>query len=84
MYVPAIPPNDITCCGERNQYTQCRLAKDGRAEYVSWIPTEFAIPGKVVKLKFGQVWEDGWRVIGAGATKMGLDKELGVLCECGW
>lgn len=44
-------------------YTQCRLGK-GKKQQVAWIPSEFAKKHKSLKIKD----EDGWRVIGVGAT----------------
>ena len=45
-------------------YTQCRLRR-GRTEQIIWIRTEFAKKNTFVRIKD----EDGWRVIGVGATK---------------
>ncbi len=43
-------------------HVQCRLVK-GNAHRVSWIPSGFAVKGKVVKLKEGDgTWNDGWVV----------------------
>jgi hypothetical protein len=43
-------------------HTQCQLQK-GTANQVSWIPTKFAVPGQVVKLKNEDgSWDDGWVV----------------------
>lgn len=47
-------------------YKQCLLHKrDGDGVLVdhSWIPAKFAVVGKVLKLKLGGVWVDGWVVV---------------------
>ena len=44
-------------------YTQCRLRR-GRTEQIAWIPSEFAKKNQFLRIKS----EDGWRVIGVGAT----------------
>ena len=44
-------------------YTQCRLRR-GRMEQIAWIPSEFAKKNQFLRIKS----EDGWRVIGVGAT----------------
>ena len=44
-------------------YTQCRLRR-GRTEQIAWIPSEFAKKNQFLRIKS----EDGWRVIGMGAT----------------
>lgn len=43
------------------KYKQCRL-KRGTSETTSWIPEKYAVPGKTLKLKEGNVWVDGWTV----------------------
>jgi hypothetical protein len=42
-------------------YKQCKLIKDGVYEQV-YIPSEFAIQGKSVKIKRNGTWDDGWLV----------------------
>ena len=42
-------------------HRQCKLIK-GDATTVSWLPEEFAIVNKLVKLKDNGVWVDGWKV----------------------
>jgi hypothetical protein len=42
-------------------HRQCKL-KRGDAVTVSWIPENFAVKGKVVKLKDRGIWVDGWKV----------------------
>lgn len=44
-------------------YTQCRLRR-GRTEQIARIPSEFAKKNQFLRIK----GEDGWRVIGVGAT----------------
>jgi hypothetical protein len=51
-------------------YSQCRLVKqDGRTRRVkvSYIPTEFAIVGSVLRLRELGTWHDGWTVEAVGA-----------------
>lgn len=49
-------------------YQQCRLRR-GNTYTVSWIPAQFAVVGKVLKLKDNNdVWVDGWIVESAGAV----------------
>ncbi len=41
---------------------------------VSWIPSDIAIPGKVVRLKEwprDEEWSEGWTVVSAGPKKDG-------------
>ena len=49
-------------------HTQCSLTK-GALEMVSWIPTEVARVGNLVRLKDTDgVWTEGWRVRKTYAT----------------
>lgn len=43
-------------------YQQVKLRKGSR-EQVSWVPDTFAKKGKILKLKEGTTWENGWEVI---------------------
>ena len=36
---------------------------------VAWIPSEFAKKKKILKVKKGDVWVDGWEVVEVGSTK---------------
>src|SRR5688572_14107755 len=45
-------------------YTQCRLQR-GAAQQVAWIPSEFAIRNKYIRIKD----VDGWRVVSVGAEQ---------------
>lgn len=50
-------------------YTQCKLRKQNMYQ-MSWIPSEFATPGNVVKLRDdNDVWSDGWIVEAAYSSK---------------
>lgn len=54
-------------------YRQCNLVKfEGESTYnqTSWIPEKFAVKGKTLKLKSGQVWDDGWKVMFVSDTRM--------------
>lgn len=42
-------------------YVQCNLEKGNRA-MVTTIPEKFAVVGKVLELKEGGTWENGWVV----------------------
>jgi len=49
---------------------QCVLVNAGRKSQrvkTSWIPEKFAELGKVLKLKEGDEWEDGWEVVHVGS-----------------
>lgn len=54
-------------------YRQCRLEKKvegGSKQQVSYIPDQFAVVGKVLKLRDSDKnWEDGWVVLGAGGKR---------------
>lgn len=43
-------------------HAQCLLRR-GQAHQVAFIPESFAKTGKTLKLKEGESWVDGWRVI---------------------
>lgn len=45
-------------------YTQCRLQR-GTTQQVAWIPSEFAVRGKYIRIKS----VDGWRVTSVGAEQ---------------
>lgn len=51
-------------------YRQCTLHKqcdNGITTTVSYIPTQFAVEGSILKLKQDDdSWDDGWRVVRAG------------------
>ena len=42
-------------------YSQCKISKDSKLQ-VAWIPSEFAVKGKTVKIKIDGTWDDGYRV----------------------
>jgi hypothetical protein len=42
-------------------YTQCELVK-GNVFQHAWIPTRFAVIGKVLRIKEDGEWEDDWIV----------------------
>lgn len=44
-------------------YCQCRLQKKNTHQ-TSYIPEEYAVKGKFIKLRDGEgVWDDGWEVM---------------------
>lgn len=46
----------------KDMHVQCGLVK-GHTRLVSWLPREFAKPGRVVKLKNDDgSWDNGWMV----------------------
>lgn len=51
----------------KQEYVQCVLRKNNLVR-TSWIPKEFAIPGKILKLRDNDKWDDGWQVEQAGST----------------
>lgn len=53
-------------------YKQCRLEKKidgGSLIQVSFIPEQFAVKGKVLKLRENGEWVNGWKVVGAGTNR---------------
>lgn len=45
-----------------NKYVQCKLSKNNVVE-VAFIPKEFAVIGRVLKIRDGETWKNGWVVI---------------------
>ena len=43
-------------------YTQCHIQKNNKND-VAWIPSKFAVIGKIIKIKFDGLWNNGWKVI---------------------
>jgi hypothetical protein len=59
-------------------YRQCFLRRrDGETvvEQVSYIPEPYCVPGKTLKLKKGDAWEDGWVVVSAGDREPAVQVE---------
>lgn len=59
------------------RYRHCQLVKPtatGEMVMVSWIPEPFAEVGRVLKLKQGKTWDDGWVVRTAGANRLRGDQ----------
>ena len=56
-------------------YRQCLLQRDGSRQ-TSWIPEKFAILGNVIRLKDGDVWDDGWTVVEVGSDRKPWEKIL--------
>ena len=53
-------------------YRQCILHRTdwiGYTSRVSYIPEPFGREGKVLKLKDGETWSDGWKVASAGSLR---------------
>jgi len=42
-------------------YRQCKLQR-GCVNCTCWVPSQFAVKGKVLKIKNEGKWEDGWTV----------------------
>jgi hypothetical protein len=59
-------------------YRQCRLSRKtptGEAQQVSWLPDQYAVAGKVLKLRDDDKnWENGWVVVGAGQNRLAQDQ----------
>lgn len=55
-------------------YKQCRLERKtdgGKLNLVSYIPEQFAVKDKVLKLRDDEgVWTDGWKVVGASPNRL--------------
>lgn len=73
----------INCFEEepvKGRYTQCALQK-GDVWQTVFIPSKFAKLGETIKLKNGEVWEDGWKVratyktIDQGTAQMNYDNQ---------
>jgi hypothetical protein len=57
-------------------YNQCRLQK-GNVIQTSWLPREFAVAGRYVKLKEeGGLWDDGWQVTDAYLKSIRTQEEV--------
>ena len=50
-------------------HVQCMLSKNEMYQ-TSWIPEKFAVPGKWIKLKDGDKWDDGWQVMDCGTREL--------------
>jgi hypothetical protein len=51
-------------------YRQCQLTKDNKKR-VAWIPSKFALVGKVIKIKDDNgEWNDGWIVERASSNEV--------------
>lgn len=51
-------------------YTQCKLQLDCGCFEVAWIPSKFAILGKILKIKEDdKTWSNGWVVKEVYSTK---------------
>ena len=52
------------------KYNQCTMMASvgfrGKTTYTAYIPTKYAIKGKLLKLKINDKWENGWEVISVG------------------
>ena len=61
-------------------YRQCRLVKripDGECVQMSWLPSEFAREGRILKLRDDEGnWDDGWVVRDVGNTATEADLTL--------
>lgn len=62
-------------------YKQARLTKNKKLEdgtpyhiiNTAFIPSEFAKVGKIVKIKKGEKWDDGWKVTDVYETEFDED-----------
>jgi hypothetical protein len=45
----------------------------GKLIHVAWIPTQYAKKDKVISIKMNEGWDDGWKVIEVGASKVDGD-----------
>jgi hypothetical protein len=50
-------------------YTQCELVKQNIFQ-VAWIPSQFAVVGKTLKIKENGIWEDDWKVTHVFGVKL--------------
>jgi len=56
-------------------YRQC-LVRRGAVQQTTWIPSEFAVTGGVVKLQDEGVWTDGWLVVEAYGPEVDRETAL--------
>jgi hypothetical protein len=49
-------------------YRQCKLQKKNTFQ-TSYIPEEFAVMNKIIKLRDNNVWDDGWKVIAVSSSR---------------
>ncbi len=56
-------------------YTQCKLSKNNIIQ-ITWLPSEFAVVGRIVKLKETGDWDDGWKVDEAYLTAHRTHEEV--------
>jgi hypothetical protein len=55
-------------------YRQCMLVK-GATRQTSWIPEQYAIVNKVLKLREAGIWDNGWIVETVSQTRLS-EKQL--------
>jgi hypothetical protein len=48
-------------------YTQCKINKQEKFD-IAWIPSRLAKIGKCIKIKYDNVWDNGWFVIDTYST----------------
>lgn len=67
---------------DRDSYAQCELVR-GNEKQTSWIPSRFAVLGKVLRLRDeGGAWEDGWKILAIHHTKpYAWVKSIGEACR---
>jgi len=53
---------------KKDTYTQCQITK-GNGYQIAWIPTTFAVIGKIIKIKEIDGWDDGWKVSNVYGTR---------------
>lgn len=60
--------DQIPAMKQQNTYTQVRLTR-GNTHLTTWIPSQFAVCNRYLKLKVDGAWQDGWRVLSCGAEQ---------------
>jgi hypothetical protein len=55
-------PRDMRSRNMREMHRQCRLRHESGILDTVWIPAEFAVKGRPLRLKTEGGWEDGWVV----------------------
>ena len=51
---------------KKSGYHQCELVREnplGEIREIAYIPEKFAVEGLRLKIKNGETWEDGWKVV---------------------
>ena len=56
----------------KGNHTQCKL-KRGDRELTTWLPSRYAVRGKIIGLKMNGEWVEGYRVLETYSTRPSAD-----------